>query len=69
MRYKPYTKGENKDSYPLNFKRPCSYVVTKVYKLINIIVALPWPICNEISASISLKQTKLSKVPLLKIKS
>ena len=22
--YKPYTKGENKDSYPLNFKRPCS---------------------------------------------
>ena len=21
--YKPYTKGENKDSYPLNFKRPC----------------------------------------------
>ena len=21
--YKPYTKGENKDSHPLNFKRPC----------------------------------------------
>ena len=22
LRYKPYTKGENKDGYPLNFKRP-----------------------------------------------
>ena len=23
--YKPYTKGENRDSYPLNFKRPWRY--------------------------------------------
>ena len=28
LSYKPYTKGENKDSCPLNIKRPWSHVVS-----------------------------------------